>query len=72
MLMRSLGFWFVYFTLDAIYKVKTGFIMAILRKVKTWQLTLISYHKENEGFFLGTLGLIYGNLIFRELKFYKT
>ena len=32
--MRSLCFWFVYFTLDAVYKVKAGLIMVLSKTVK--------------------------------------
>ena len=44
---KSLCFWLVYSTLDAVYKVKAGFIMVLIGIVKTRQLALISYHIEN-------------------------
>ena len=38
--MIRLCFWFVYFTLDAVYRVKAGFIMALIRTVNHGNLPL--------------------------------
>ena len=38
--MSSLCFWCVYFALDAVYKVKAGFIMVLIRTVKHGNLPL--------------------------------
>ena len=56
--MSSLFFWFVYFTLDAVYKVKAVFIMVLDRTTQInatclYQLTPnyeINIHKTTKGF----------------------
>ena len=42
--MSNLCFWVVYFTIDAVYQVKAGFKMVIIRTLKSWQLAVIQIY----------------------------
>ena len=39
------------FTLDAVYRVKAGFIMVLIRTVKSWQLAFMSNTEETKSIY---------------------